>query len=96
MKFVLRRGIRVRNPAPSATPNPEIGFEDLEPRWAEERTKVAILLESMGEAELDQAGFNHPIAGPQTVAESLEFLVTHLEHHLRQLGRIHSHAAFPD
>lgn len=95
VRLVLWAGIRVKNPAPSATPDPSVTFDELEPEWAGERSRLRQLLEATDEGALGEAGFMHPVAGPLTVAESLTFLATHCEHHLRQLGRIRAHADFP-
>lgn len=95
VRLVLFGGIRVRNPAPSATPDPDVAFEELEPLWAKERERTRGLLDSMDEAALGEAGFRHPIAGALTVLDSVVFLAGHVEHHLRQLRRIRSHVDFP-
>lgn len=95
VRFVLWCGIRVKNPAPSAAPDPNVTLDELEPSWAAERARLSGLLESMGEAALADAGFKHPIAGPLNVAETVTFLATHVEHHLRQLDRIRAHPDFP-
>ncbi len=95
VRLVLRLGLRVKNPAPSAAPDPAISFEELEPEWAGERARLRRLLESMGEHALGEAGMKHPVAGPLTVEESLTFLAGHVEHHLRQIGRIRAHPDFP-
>ncbi len=92
---ILRFGIRVRNPAPPTTPDRDIAFEELEPLWAAERARLQALVATMDDAALRSAGFKHPISGPLTVAESLDFLACHLEHHLRQLDRIRADAGFP-
>ncbi len=96
VKLVLRCGIRVKNPAPSATPDPTVTFAELEPEWAGERARLHELLESMDERAAGDAGFKHPVAGPLTVEESLAFLAAHVEHHLRQLDRIRADANFPE
>ena len=93
--MVLGLGIKVRNPAPPTTPDPEITFEELEPRWSEERARFGGLVASMDDASLGEAGFKHPISGPLTVGESLDFLACHLEHHLKQIERIRALPGFP-
>lgn len=93
--LVLRSGIRVRNPVPSVTPDPGVTFEQLEPEWAAARADTRALFESLDEPALERRGFRHPIAGPLTVFESLEFLASHLEHHHRQLDRIRAHSDYP-
>ena len=93
--FVLRFGIRVRNPAPPTTPDPGMTFEELEPRWSAERNRLRALLAPLDDSALADAGFKHPISGPLDLGGSLDFLACHLEHHLRQLDRIRAAPGFP-
>lgn len=95
VRLVLWSGIKVKNPAPSAAPDASVTLDELEPRWASERNRLRGLLEGLDESALGDAGFKHPIAGPLSLEETVTFLATHVEHHLRQLRRIRSHPDFP-
>ena len=92
---VLKTGLKVKNPVPEAAPDRDISHEQLEAAWEQARTDLRAFLEALQEAELKDAAYKHPIAGPLNVEESLEFLVGHLDHHLRQLNRIRKHPDFP-
>lgn len=92
---VFKCGIPVENPSRAVTPDPAVGFDELEREWRAVRVRMLELLESMDEAAPDQAGMSHPISGPLTVKETLSFLAGHLERHLGQMRRLRSEKAFP-
>lgn len=92
---VLKTGIRVKNPVPEAAPDPDIELGGLVELWEQARTNLEDVLSEVKERGLQYAAYKHPIAGPFTVQDSLEFLVAHLDHHLRQLERIQQNPSFP-
>lgn len=92
---VLKTGLRVKNPVPEAAPDRDISREQLEAAWERARSELRAFLEALQEAELKDAAYKHPIAGPFNVEESMVFLVGHLDHHLRQIDRIQQHPEFP-
>jgi hypothetical protein len=93
VQAVLGAGIKVKNPT-RTTPDPEIDFEEIESEWPAVRARLEQLL-ARTDDPASAAGIRHPIAGPHSLAESIEFLAAHLEHHLRQLGRIQAAADYP-
>ena len=92
---ILKTGIKVKNPVPEAAPDKNISREELEAAWNQARNDLQAFLEALQVAELKDAAFKHPLAGPFTVEEALAFLVGHLDHHLRQIDRIREHPDFP-
>jgi len=94
--LVLRTGIRVKNPVPETEPEPDIELPELIERWAFARTDLANVLSEIKPRGLSYAAFKHPIGGPYNVQQAMHFLVTHLQHHLRQVDRIRRDPAFPD
>lgn len=54
-------------------------------RWRQAQERIWEALESNGRAWGDGSIFRHPIAGWLDAAETLQFLLDHLEHHERQL-----------
>lgn len=93
--IVLKTGIKVKNPVPEAAPDKNISHAELEAAWDQARSDLRAFLEALQLAELKDAAFKHPIAGPLNVEEALVFLVRHLDHHLRQIDRIQKHPDFP-
>lgn len=94
--LVLKTGMRVKNPVPEAAPDDDIDLDRLLELWDKARGDLEAVLSETKERGLEYAAFKHPIAGPWNVEEALEFLVAHLDHHLRQLDRIQRNPSFPE
>ena len=93
--LVLKTGLRVKNPVPEAAPDDDIDLDQLLQAWDKARDDLEAVLSETKERGLEYAAFNHPIGGPFNVQQALEFLVAHLDHHLRQLDRIQQNPSFP-
>lgn len=93
--FVLKAGLKVKNPVPQAAPADQPDFEEIRQIWQGARNDLQGHLESLQVESLQDAAYRHPIAGPFTVEEALVFLNRHLAHHTRQLDRICQHPEFP-
>ncbi len=93
--FVLKTGVRVKNPVPEAAPDEDIDLDGLLELWSQARVDLEAVLSETKERGLEYAAFRHPVAGPWNVEQALVFLVAHLDHHLRQLDRIQHDPAFP-
>jgi len=93
--LVLKTGLRVKNPVPEAAPDEDIDLARLLEAWDTARGDLETVLSETKERGLEYAAFNHPIAGPFNVEQALQFLVAHLDHHLRQLDRIQRDPSFP-
>lgn len=93
---VLKSGLRVKNPVPEVGPDRDIDLASLVELWEQVRTELEDVLSEVKERGLQYAAYKHPVGGPFTVEDALEFLVGHLDHHLRQLERIQHHVDFPD
>ena len=92
---VFRTGLRVKNPVPEAAPDADVDLGQLLEAWEQARTDLEEVLSEVKERGLQYAAFKHPVGGPFTVEQALDFLVQHLDHHLRQIERIQQHAEFP-
>ena len=92
---VLKTGLRVKNPVPETAPDPDIDLARLIELWETTRRELSDVLSELSPRGLQYAAFKHPVAGPFTVEEALDFLVGHLDHHLRQVDRIRQDPSFP-
>ena len=92
---VLKTGLRVKNPVPEAAPDTDIDLAELREQWEKARVDLADVLSEVKERGLEYAAYKHPVGGPFSVEDALEFLVAHLDHHLRQLKRIQGNPSFP-
>ena len=87
MRFILGR-FRFRVPIAAIQPKPGIPLAQVQADWDATRSKMRAMLEGIDEPRLHQSFFRHPLAGPLSVAETMEFLTRHHDHHLRQVRRI--------
>ena len=87
MRFVLGR-IRFKVPIAAIQPKPGVPLSQVRADWDATRAKLRAMLEGIDETRLHQSFFRHPLAGALSVAETMEFLVRHHDHHLRQVARI--------
>jgi len=95
LQLVLRTGLRVRNPVPEAAPDDDVDLDQLLQAWEKARFDLEAVLSELKDRGLGYAAYKHPIAGPFNVEQALEFLVAHLNHHLRQLERLQRYPSFP-
>lgn len=88
MAFVFRYGFRVSAPTRKVVPLDDTPLGESARPWAELRAQMAAFLETATPDSATALGFRHPLAGPLDLAGTLDFVATHHDHHLRQIGRI--------
>lgn len=62
-------------------------FEDLKSKWASEREKLKLFLESFPSDLLDKEVYKHPAVGKITVPQMLKFFSLHCNRHKKQAFR---------
>lgn len=92
VKTVLRTGIKVKAPSKAVKPTDPIELADLKEQWSSCRAGIRkrLLASAAGESVMA-----HPIAGPLDSLAGFEFLLMHVRHHMKQVGRIRAHQDFP-
>lgn len=88
MRGVLLLGIKYRAPVDVILPRGDLGWEEMLSRWEGERVKLKEWLERSDSKIHPDPRFRHPLAGWLTVPQTVTFVADHLDHHLRQVGRI--------
>lgn len=91
----LRYGLRVKAPVRGVLPAEGVALDAAAKRWGEVHRSLSAHLSGLGGQELSLFVFKHPIGGPMTLGEAIQFMTSHLEHHRRQIARIRQTAAFP-
>ena len=86
---------RVRAPLPALLPTSDDPLPQLAERWSQARARLHAHLVTLDAAGLVRPLLRHPVAGPLSAPQGLDFLSLHLTHHRRQLQRIRSSRAFP-
>jgi hypothetical protein len=85
----------VRVPVPAITPAGDDPLPRLTERWTDARSRLHDHLLQLDDAGLAVPLLRHPVAGPLSAPQGLEFLALHLAHHRRQLDRIRTSPGFP-
>lgn len=86
-------GIRVRAPTRRVLPEPPLPLHESVPRWRAAGTRLRERAGSLSGS--DGPVLLHPVAGPMTLVQGLDFLLVHLDHHVKQLRRIMRSPGFP-
>jgi uncharacterized damage-inducible protein DinB len=91
---LFRAGVRVPT-VPAAVPKEKRSLEAVRADWTDARDRLRLLLEPLESAALERPAFVHPVAGTISLAQGMEFMVTHITHHRPQLERVHRATGFP-
>lgn len=80
MTAIMRRAVKVPVPVPEVNPSAEPDREKLVAEWSKIRAKIS---KALAADTFDPCAhvFTHPVAGPLSAEESLEFLLSHLIYH---------------
>jgi hypothetical protein len=95
MRVASTMRARVRAPLPAILPTGDDPLPLLAARWSQARARLHAHLVTLDTHGLGQPLLRHPVAGPLSAPQGLDFLSLHITHHRRQLQRIRSSQAFP-
>lgn len=85
LKFFLSLPVKYKAPAPVSTVPDNLNKEQLMMQWEDTRKEMASLLDSFPEELLEKNIFKHLVAGRLTIAQMLDFIHDHIDHHLPQI-----------
>lgn len=91
--FVFRHGFRVPAPSKAVVPLDDMPLDVSERSWVSLRVQLRAFLEEITPERSGQLGFRHFVSGPHDIAGTLDFIRSHFDHHLRQIGRIEASAS---
>ena len=83
--FILKAGIPVRAPSRKMLPQGGRSFAELRRMWDENRAWLLSVLDGLGPEGLEKAVFEHPVAGPLTVEQSVRMVQVHFDGHVKQI-----------
>lgn len=95
MRVIAPTSLRVRAPVPEIVPRERMAFDAVRTAWDTTRAELRDVLAQTPPERLDVRIFRHPIFGPMTVAQTLEFIAVHHDHHGHQVRRIRGTAGYP-
>jgi len=70
-------------------------YESMKTEWNEVRSGYQELIDSNDTETFAKAIYRHPRAGMLNMFQTVEFMETHISHHIKQIGRIRSHPFYP-
>jgi uncharacterized damage-inducible protein DinB len=65
-----------------------VTLSELSDKWNQIRNKLNLILDDFPQSAENKLVFDHPYAGKLNIIQTLDFLVEHLRHHLRQIENI--------
>ena len=95
LRWGLRRGVRIKAPIEAIRPKAGMTLAQVQNELATTLRQLRAHLDAVPPGRLGHKIFRHPIGGPMNVEESLDFLVKHHDHHMRQVERITAAPGFP-
>lgn len=66
----------------------QLPLEQLTTQWAEASEQLTQYLANFNTAHLKHSVFKHPLVGPLTITQTLDFMIEHIQHHIPQLQRL--------
>lgn len=85
--LVLRHGFRVPIPPRRLVPSPRFTFKEIWSSWDSVREELADYLEEVDEESLGRMIYMHPVSGRMSIETLLDFIGSHISHHMRQVAR---------
>lgn len=88
LNFALWSPFRFKAPVKILAPKQEKTLATLEKEWDTIRKDWETLLEDFPNEKINYTVFKHPLAGPVTMLQTLQFMRNHIYTHEKQLRRI--------
>ena len=86
--FVLKYGIRVQVPSPAMVPRGARSLREVRRLWDENQEWLRGYIGSLDRRGFRRAVFEHPVAGPLSVEQTVRMDQVHLNTHIRQIRRL--------
>jgi len=86
--FVLKHGIPAKVPSPRMVPTGNASLAALRRQWDENHQWLRAYVDGLERDDFGKAVFEHPIAGPMTVEQTIRMGLVHLETHIREIRRL--------
>ncbi|MEK7483420.1 MAG: DinB family protein [Planctomycetota bacterium] len=95
IRFVLKFPVKVKIPTDRVKPEKEQTLTELSSQWNTLQDRWNALMEIFQAGQESCLVFRHPIGGPWSIVQTLQFVPEHIRHHLIQIERIRQHPQFP-
>ena len=87
---VLRWNIPAPVPSDGMVPDGNTPLSELRHQWEKNLSWLRDYLDTLRPEDLQRAVFRHPIAGPMTVAQTIDMAKLHFDVHSRQISKLKS------
>ena len=88
MTVVNNSSLRFKMPSVLKPPSDEGSIPEIKAQWAELRVSWKEYIRNFPEEYLDKAVFKHPIFGRLSLTQAMDSMITHQNHHYKQIKRI--------
>ena len=88
MRSVNNSSIRFKMPSALSAPSEEGSLSSIEDQWSTLRDDWKDCLRTFPNESLDKAVFRHPIFGRLSFLQTMDSMITHQNHHVKQIKRI--------
>ncbi|WP_234567247.1 DinB family protein [Rhodohalobacter sp. 614A] len=95
LKLALNSSLKFKAPKRTDATGINPDYDKLKADWKSVRADLKELIHSLDESTMKSEIFNHPRVGMINMKQTLEFMETHLAHHIRQMQGIMNHPSFP-
>lgn len=88
MRMVNNSSVRFKMPSVLPQPEASDSLETVQKEWQALRVEWKDYLESFPQEYLDKAVFKHPIFGRLSLSQAVDSMISHQNHHIKQIRRI--------
>jgi hypothetical protein len=88
LKIILITPLKFKAPRVVADIPDQPGLEEMIARWSSIRSDIKDLLETIPAEAMKKNIFNHPFSGKMNIFHTTDFLISHSEHHYRQIKKL--------
>lgn len=85
LRGLLRSRLKIKAPVAAVVPRPGVTWSDAQSNLRASNVRWRAFVDG---DTFDETGFKHPFVGRLTPVETVEFLVEHFQHHMRQVDRL--------
>ena len=87
IKRLLNGVFRFKVPVKRVLPREDVRFDEVRSAWQDLHARWPVVIENLNEDLLNSKVFKHPVFGWLSLSQTIQFLISHTDHHLAQVER---------
>ena len=95
LKAAFKLPFRYKSPSIVDSTDKSPDHNSLQESWNIIRQEFRTIIENTDEELLDLGIYKHPRTGVMNMEQTLDFMITHIRHHQKQMNRITGNEKFP-